>query len=74
MAITVSQLNEIKKLLDTGKLTFGATEALKLLRAGKAAKIWLSMNVKQDLLDDIKHHAKLAGVDVLELPQSNEEL
>ena len=72
--VTVSQVNEIKKLLDGGKLKLGATEALKLLRAGKAAKIWVSKNVKDDLLGDIKHYAGLSGVEIVELPQSNEEL
>jgi large subunit ribosomal protein L30e len=74
MTITVSQINEIKKLLDTGKLTLGATEAIKMLRAKKAAKIWVSKNVRQDLLEDIRHYAGLDNVEVIELPQSNEEL
>jgi large subunit ribosomal protein L30e len=74
MTITVSQLNEVKKLLDTGKLTLGATETLKLLRQKKAAKIWISKNVRADLLGDIKHYAQLDSVEIIELPQSNEEL
>lgn len=74
MAVTVSQINEIKKLLETGKLVFGADQALKLLRTHKAGKIWMSKNVSADALGDIKNLAALDSVDVVELPQSNEEL
>lgn len=74
MAITQSQLNEIKKLLEQGKLRFGADQALKALRAGKAAKVWLSKNVDAESLEDIRHFASLSGVEIVELSQSNEEL
>jgi large subunit ribosomal protein L30e len=74
MAVTVSQLNEIRKLLDAGKLKFGADQALKLLRQHKAAKIWLSKNVATDTLSDIRNLAGLDSVEIVELPQSNEEL
>ena len=74
MAVTVSQINEIKKLLETGKLIFGADQALKLLRQHKAAKVWMSKNVSADALGDIKNLAALDSVEVVELPQSNEEL
>ena len=74
MTITQSQLNEIKKLLDTGKLKFGADQALKLLRKGKAAKVWLSKNVDAGSLADIKHYAGLDKIEIVDLSQSNEEL
>ena len=74
MAVTVSQLNEIRKLLDAGKLKFGADQALKLLRQHKAAKLWLSKNVAPDALGDMRRLAALDKVDIVELPQSNEEL
>lgn len=74
MAISQSQLNEVKKLLEQGKLKFGADQALKLLRAGTATKIWLSSNVAPESLDDIRHFAALSGVEIVEMPQSNEEL
>ena len=74
MTITVTQLNEIKKLVDGKKVVLGATETVKLLRKKKAAKIWVSKNVRADLLADIKHYAGLSGTEIVELPQSNEEL
>ena len=74
MAITVSQLNEIKKLLDTNRLVIGAERTLKLLRANKAAKVWLSSSVEAETLSDIKRLAQLNNVEVIELQHSNNEL
>ena len=74
MAITVTQLNDFKKLLDDQKLVLGAQRTLKLLRQNKAAKVWLSANVDAATLDDIQHFASLNKVEVVQMQHSNVEL
>lgn len=74
MAITVTQINEFKKLLEDGKLIIGSQRTLKLLRQNKAAKVWLSANVDAATLDDIQHFAALNKIDVVQMQHSNIEL
>lgn len=65
---------EIKKLLAEKRIVIGAERAMKLLRQGKLAKVYLSASCPQNVRDDFKRYCSVDGVDCEELPISNEEL
>ena len=65
---------ELKKLLAAEKLVFGSERTLKLVREGKAKKVFLSVNCAPQTKEDLSHFCKLAGIECVELAQSNEEI
>ena len=65
---------EIKKLVKENKVVIGADETIKGLKAGRFAKIYLAENCSEQLRDDIKRYAGIAGVDVIETGIKNDEL
>ena len=70
----MSNINEIKKLQEEGKLVIGADRTIKNLKAGKTAKVFLSSNPSAELKEDVEHYAKLSGVEIVELDIPNDEL
>ncbi len=70
----VGSVDEIKKLLDAGKLVLGADETLKMLRQGKLVKVFMSANCAPETKADVEQYCKIAKVEIVELQQSNEEL
>lgn len=70
----MSEIDEIKKLLNTDNLILGAERTLKELRKGTIRKVYLAENPKPSIRNDIKTYAKIAGVEVIELEIPNDEL
>ena len=66
--------SDIKSLLEQGKLTLGTNTALKALKQGALATIFLSANCKQQIKDDIEQHAKISKIEVVQLSQPNDEV
>ncbi|MEM2916602.1 MAG: ribosomal L7Ae/L30e/S12e/Gadd45 family protein [Candidatus Woesearchaeota archaeon] len=66
--------SEIKKLLADKRLVTGTEQAMKRLRQGKLAKVYLSANCPAMTKEDFLRHCTLAGIECQELPVSNEEL
>ena len=64
----------IKKVLGTEKLVLGTKESIIHLKNGLTAQIFLTVNCPSYVQEDIKRYAGEAGVPVVELPLSNEEL
>lgn len=67
-------VDELRKDLKTKKPIFGADRAIKELKIGKLNKIYLSSTCREDLKKDIKQYAKLAGVKIIALEETNEDL
>lgn len=67
-------MNDLKKALKEGKLIFGTDRTLKLIRGGKAHKVFLAKNCNEQVKEDILHHAKLAKIEVKQLDLPNEEI
>jgi len=65
---------EIRKLLADKRLVLGTERALKLVRQGKLAKVYLSSNCPPKLKDDLTRYCSMNGIDCQELPVPNEEL
>ena len=67
-------VTELKKLLESKKLVVGADRVLKLARAGKLSKIFISSNCPQSAKESLAHYSKIAGTAVVELAYSNSQL
>ena len=75
MAKAVAEnVSEVKKLMVASKLVLGADETLKLLRQGRLARVYLSTKCSPQVKSDIELACKTAGIDVVELNQSSEEI
>ena len=67
-------LADLKKAVKEEKLVFGTDRTLKMIREGKAKKVFISSNCPKQVREDIKHYATIAGMEVNELKEPNEEL
>jgi len=67
-------IKELKTKLLEGKVVLGTERVLKELKTKELEKIFLTSNCLQKIVDDIKYYAKLAGITVVELEQTNEEI
>jgi large subunit ribosomal protein L30e len=65
---------EVKKLMGASRLVLGADETLKLLRQGKLARVFISTNCSPQIRADLEHACKVAGIDVVELNQTSDEI
>jgi len=67
-------VTDIKKLLETKKLIFGTSKAMKLVKAGKLSKVFISSNCPQSVRESLARYAKIAGASVIELDHTNSQL
>jgi large subunit ribosomal protein L30e len=65
---------EIRKLMADKRLVLGTAQAMKLVRLGKLAKVYLSSNCPPDVKSDLQKYCGLAGIECQDLLVSNEEL
>ena len=72
--MTLKDINEIKKSLDTKKLIIGANETIKNIKLGKVSIVYLSNNCHEDIKKDIERYSKIAKIDFSVLNKSSEEL
>ena len=52
----------IKKALGTGKVDFGANNALKNIKTGKTKMVVLAANCPKKIRDDMENYSRLSGV------------
>ena len=65
---------DIRKLLKDGKLSLGTKSTLKRLREGKLKSIFVTKNCPEEVKEDVAQYSKIAGVEVIQLEQPNDEL
>ena len=65
---------EIRKLLAEKRLAIGTELALKLVRQGKLAKVYISSNCPPKIKEDLNRYCAIDGIECQELPVPNEEL
>jgi large subunit ribosomal protein L30e len=65
---------EIRKLMADKRLVLGTEQAIKMVRQGKLAKVYLSSNCPPDVKADLQKFCGLAGIECQDLNVSNEEL
>ncbi|MEM2878209.1 MAG: 50S ribosomal protein L30e [Candidatus Hadarchaeales archaeon] len=56
--------SELKELVASGKVSVGARMTLKSLKRGEVSLVLVSSNCSEDVVEDIRSHAKMAGVPV----------
>ena len=70
----MATIDNIKTLLKGKKAVIGTEKTIKLLRAGKLKKIYLTANCPDEVKGDISHLAKLGKTDIEQLSIPNDEL
>jgi large subunit ribosomal protein L30e len=70
----VSFEGELKSLLKTGKVIFGAKRAIKYIKLSKVKMVIVASTLRGDLKQDILHYAKLSNVPVYEYKGSGWDL
>jgi ribosomal protein L30E len=73
-AILSEELRELRMSLQEGKVIAGADRVLKILRAGKTAKVYLASNCPVTVLSDIESLCKVVECNLVKLDLNNEEL
>jgi large subunit ribosomal protein L30e len=74
MSQQISFESELKTLLKTGKVIFGARRTIKNLKLGKIKAVIIASTLRTDLKADILYYSKMSGVPVYEYPGSGWEL
>ena len=67
-------LTELKKALKEKTITFGTEKTLKLLRDGKAKKVFISSNCPEATKETIEYYVKLNNIDLIKLRIPNDEI
>jgi len=67
-------IEEIKKIVKTGKAFLGTEETIKNLKLGKVAKVYMTSNCPEGVKADIAYYAELAVAEVVQLAIPNDEL
>ncbi len=65
---------ELKNRIHSGNVIIGNSRVIKALQAGKIKTVFIAKNCPSKIRDDLLHYAKLAGAEVVNLEQNNEEL
>lgn len=65
---------EIRKLLEAKKIVMGTDEVMKLLKLGKVAKVFVTVNCPDSTKEDIEKYARISKAEVVQLDIPNEEL
>jgi large subunit ribosomal protein L30e len=64
----------IATTVKTGKVTFGANNAVKSAKMGRGKLILLASNCPRNVVDDVTHYAKLSGVPLVTYKGSSLDL
>ncbi|MBU1111214.1 MAG: ribosomal L7Ae/L30e/S12e/Gadd45 family protein [archaeon] len=67
-------IQDLKQALLDKKAIFGKDEVIKGLRRGTLKKVFMAKNLPVDTKGDLEHYSKLAGVELIQLDQDNEEI
>lgn len=69
-----TDITEIQEALAKEALTIGTDVVIKKLKNKQISKVYITANAPDLVKEDIAHYANLAGVEVAQLEQSNEDL
>jgi len=67
-------INEIRNLVEQGKVTIGTNKTIKMLKLGKISTVILAKNVPSEIEEDINYYSKLANAKVVKLDLFPDEL
>jgi large subunit ribosomal protein L30e len=72
--MTIDLNKNVRLCVDSGKAELGSKKALKCLLSGEAKLLLLSRNCPEETAKDLRHSARLAGVNVVAYPGTSLEL
>ena len=67
-------VEQVKGLLQSGKLIIGRDRVMKSLNAGDLAHVYVAKNIPAEMREDIEYYCALQKVEVSTVPLDNEEL
>ena len=67
-------MEELRKALKEKTITFGSEKTLKMLRAGKAKRVFLASNCPETTKETVEHYAKINNIEVIKLELPNDEI
>jgi len=67
-------LAELRKVLKTEKVIFGANETIKNLKNGKVKRVFIANNCPEEIKKDLEYYCKISKVEIVELNQPNDEV
>lgn len=65
---------EIRKLLEAGKLTIGLNQTRSAIEAGSSAKVIIASNAPASEADAIRDYAEMSDVETVTLEMRNDQL
>ena len=68
------EIEELKDLMTAGKLVIGTDRAMKGLKDGTVARIFLAKNTPKKVVEDVDYYSKMSGSEIIRLDMTNEEL
>jgi large subunit ribosomal protein L30e len=71
---TANPAQELRKLLETGKVVIGTDLVMKQMKLGKISKVFLTVNCPDEVKEEIEHYAKISKAEVVLLQIPNDEL
>lgn len=75
MTETISELpKELEKELVSGRVIFGTKSVFKALKLGNAKLVIFAANTPTDIIEDLKHYAKLSNAKIQKFEDNNNEL
>lgn len=72
--IKMSEVEVIRRLIETGKVSMGTRSVEKLLKTGKPKLIIVTENCPKQTKENVKHYANIAGVPVYEFKGTSLQL
>jgi len=67
-------MNEIRNILDKGKLIIGTEVVMKKLKNSQLNKVFLAKNCPTNIKEDIKKITQMLSIEIVELDIENDEL
>ena len=72
--MTLKDINEIKKSLDSNKVIIGTNNTIRNIKIGKVLKVYLSNNCQKNIQRDIESYSEIADIKCTTLNKSKEDM
>jgi len=69
-----SSTDEVKKLAAAKKVVIGTERVMKMLRAGKISRVFVTSNCPKEVRENLERYASISKADVVQLDIPNDEL
>jgi large subunit ribosomal protein L30e len=70
----MTELQDLRKALEDGKVIFGLDRTMKGLKSSKIKNIVIASNCPKDVKEDLVYNAKIANANIHDIEKTNEEI